>query len=378
MNQNTGQKVGLILSGGGARGAYQTGVLKGLAEILPEKHVNPFKIISGVSAGAINSAKLASDIESFSNAVEKLIFLWSQITTDQVFKADILSMNKLSFGLLGAKQKKLDSLLDTAPLLDLLNKHCNFEKIKKNLDDNVIESLIITANNYSSGTAISFVQTSTSKLAWKDSRRLATLAKIDAHHVMASSAIPILFPPVKVGTQYYGDGCVRNNTPCSPAIRMGADKIFVIGVRTQMSAEVLTRSASDNLTQPATSPSVVRILNALLNAVLLDSVEQDVHRIQRINQLVALSGKNSAKEGFKEIPALCISPSEDIGELARHHAHHLPRLIRMTISALGSLDEASEILSYLLFEPHFCRKLIEMGYNDAINSRKQIEEFFLV
>lgn len=378
MSQNTGQKVGLILSGGGARGAYQAGVLKGLAEILPDKKNSPFKIISGVSAGAINSAKLACDIESFSNAVEKLIFLWSQITTDQVFKTDILSMNKLSFGFLGAKQKKMDSLLDTSPLLDLLNRNCSFEKIKKNLDDKIIESLIITANNYTTGSAISFVQTSTSKLAWKDSRRLAALSEIDAHHVMASSAIPMLFPPVKIGTQFYGDGCVRNNTPCSPAIRMGADKIFVIGVRTQMNAEVSNRSETESHAQPAIAPSLVRILNALLNAVLLDSVEQDVHRIQRINQLVSLTGKDSAKEGFKEIPALCISPSEDIGELARHHAHHLPRLIRMTISALGSLDEASEILSYLLFEPHFCRKLIEMGYNDAINSRKQIEDFFLI
>ena len=366
-------KIALILSGGGARGAYQAGVLKGLAEILPEKKKNPFQIISGVSAGAINSAKLACDLDVFSNAIEKLVFLWSQITTDQVFKTDFLTMNKFSFGLLGA-QKKMDSLLDTSPLLDLLNRHCDYSKIKKNLDDKVIESLIITANNYTTGSAISFIQTSSSKLTWKDSRRLAILAEIEAQHIMASSAIPMLFPPIKIGRHYYGDGCVRNSTPCSPSIRMGADKLFVIGVRTQMTSEITNRAETAALTN--TPPSMVRILNALLNAVLLDSVEQDVHRIQRINQLVNLTGNISNKNGFKEIPALCISPSEDIGDLARHQAHHLPRLIRMTISALGSLDEASEILSYLLFEPHFCRKLIEMGYNDAINSRKQIEDFF--
>lgn len=368
------QKTALILSGGGARGAYQAGVLKGLSEILPEKKKSPFKIISGVSAGAINGAKLACEIESFSNAVEKINFLWSQITTDQVFKTDILSMNKFSFGLLGG-QKKIDSILDTAPLFDFLNRHCDFSKIKKNLDADIIESLIITANNYTTGSAVSFVQTSTSKLTWKDSRRLAVLSEIDAHHVMASSAIPMLFSPIQVGTQFYGDGCVRNSTPCSPSLRMGADKIFVIGVRTQMSSEISNRPENSVLAEK--TPSMIRILNTLLNAVLLDSVEQDVHRIQRINQLVDMAGEKSSKEGFKKIPALCISPSQDIGELARQQAHHLPRLIRMTISTIGSLDEASEILSYLLFEPHFCRKLIEMGYNDALNSKKQIEEFFL-
>ena len=153
-NPASNPKVGLILSGGGARGAYQAGVLKGVAEILPDKKNSPFKIISGVSAGAINGTKLACDIESFSNAVEKLIFLWSQITTEQVFKTDFLSMNKFSFGFLGGTQKKLDSLLDTSPLLDFLNRHCDYSKIKKNLDEKIIESLIITANNYNTGSAM--------------------------------------------------------------------------------------------------------------------------------------------------------------------------------------------------------------------------------
>lgn len=369
------QKIALILSGGGARGAYQAGVLKGVAEILPEKHKSPFKIISGVSAGAINSVKLASEIESFSNAIEKLIYLWSQIKTEKVFKSELLSVNKFA-AFLGHEQKKMDSLLDTSPLLQLLNENCDFSKIKKNLSQQIIESLIITANDYTTGSAISFVQTNSSKLTWKDSRRLAVLAEIEASHVLASSAIPMLFPPVKIGAHYFGDGCVRNNTPCSPAIRMGADKIFVIGVRTQLSSELSNRTETATLANKP--PSMVRILNTLLNAVLLDSVEQDVQRIQRINQLVSLSGQEEAnKANFKQIPALCISPSEDIGHIARQQAHHLPRLVRMTISALGSLDEAGEILSYLLFEPHFCRKLIEMGYNDALNSKTQIEEFFL-
>lgn len=369
------QKTALILSGGGARGAYQAGVLKGLSEILPEKKRTPFQIISGVSAGAINSVKLASEMESFANAIERMTFLWSQMTPDQVFKTDFLSMNRLSLGLFGSGPKGFDALLDTSPLSQLIANNCDFSNIKKNIDAGLLESLIITSNNYSSGAAISFIQSSSSRLTWNESRRIAQLSEINVDHIMASSAIPMLFPAIKIGSQYYGDGCVRNNTPCSPAIRMGADKLFVVGVRTQLHAETAARP--DQNSAP-TKPSVIAILNTLLNAVLLDSVEQDVHRIQRINQLIDLTGYQETKnKGFKKIPALCISPSQDLGEIARQHAHRLPRLIRMTISAFGSLDEASEILSYLLFDPHFCRKAIEMGYNDAMDSRSQIEEFFL-
>ena len=365
-----GKKTALILSGGGARGAYQAGVLKGLAEILPEKKQSPFQIVSGVSAGAINGAKLACDIDSFANAVEKMNYLWSQLSTEQVFKTEFLSMNTFSFGLLGG-QKKIDSLLDTSPLQDLLKKHCDFSKIAKNLEAGHFESLIITANNYNTNSAVSFVQSTKEDVTWHESRRLALFTKINEQHIMASSAIPMLFSPTQIGSHFYGDGCIRNNTPCSPSIRMGAERLFVVGVRTQMNAEVSSPEVSTDK-----SPSMIRIVNTLLNAVLLDSVEQDVYRIQRINQLADHVDKKNQGKGFKKIPALCISPSQDIGHIARAHAHHLPRLIRMTISALGSLDEASEIISYLLFDSQFCRKLIDMGYNDAMDSRKQIEDFF--
>ncbi|AGH95545.1 patatin-like phospholipase family protein [Pseudobdellovibrio exovorus] len=369
-------KTALILSGGGARGAYQAGVLKGLSEILPEKKKSPFQIISGVSAGAINSVKLASELESFSNAIERMTFLWSQMTPDQVFKTDLLSVNRLSLGLFGSGSKGFDALLDTAPLNQLLNAHCDFSGIKRNIDSGNLESLIITSNNYNSGAATSFIQSSSSKLTWKESRRIAQLSEINSDHIMASAAIPMLFPAIRIGSQYYGDGCVRNNTPCSPAIRMGADKLFVVGVRTQLHAETAARA--DKNVADTHKPSIISIFNTLLNAVLLDSVEQDVQRIQRINQLIDLTGYSGTQnKGFKKIPALCISPSQDLGEIARQHAHRLPRLIRMTISAFGSLDEASEILSYLLFDPHFCRKAIEMGYNDAMDSKSQIEQFFL-
>ena len=370
-------KTALILSGGGARGAYQVGVLKGLAEILKKTKIkNPFQILSGVSAGAINSAKLASEIENFDVAVEKLVHLWSQMSTEQVFKTDFLSLNKFSLGLFG--QNKLNALLDTSPLRTLITKNCDFTKIKKNLEQNLLESLIITANDYDNNSAVSFIQSKTSTVSWSESRRQAVLCEIDSSHIMASSAIPMLFPPIAIQSDYFGDGCVRNNTPCSPSIRMGANKLFVIGVRNQLSTEPNRHSQkSREKDQGPIQPSMIRILNTLLNAVLLDAVEQDVHRIQRINGLVEFTDTATRKKNnLKRIEALCISPSQDIGEIARTHAHHLPRLLRMTISTFGHLDEASEIISYLLFNPQFCRKLIDMGYHDALSSETAIHNFF--
>lgn len=373
------QKTALILSGGGARGAYQVGVLKGLSEIFKTLKIeNPFQILSGTSAGAINTAQIAASPDDFDTTVEKLIYLWSNLSPEQVFKADILSMNKFSLsGLLGVGQKSsafsMNSMLDTTPLKKLIEKNCDFSQIQKNLDSLKYESVIITANNYIEGSAVSFVQTpqtfDSNKLNWGDTRRKPTKTILNSSHILASSAIPILFPPVLVDDEYYGDGCVRNNTPCSPSLRLGAQKLFVIGVRTQ---QKVLAEAVQKKSQPE-AVSMIRILNTLLNAVLLDSVEQDVQRIQRINQLVEGSQKNA---NLKKIPAICISPSRNIGELARDRSHKLPRILRMTISAFGNLDEASEIISYLMFEADFCKQLIDMGYEDALNSKKEIIDFF--
>lgn len=371
--EKTAGKTALILSGGGARGAYQVGVLKGLAEVLQEINLEqPFKILSGVSAGAINCAKLASEIENFQVAVEKLVYLWSKITIEQVFENKLISFS-VAETLFGSG-KRMNSVLNTSPLSELISKNCNFDNIKKNIDSKIIETVIITANNYIEGKAISFTQTSTDKLHWRDSRREPRLAKLATEHIMASSAIPILFPPIKIGSQYFGDGCVRNNTPCSPAIRMGADKLFVIGVRRQLKSEQEDKPTEISLEEP----SFLRVMNTILNAILLDSVEQDVKRIQRINEVVrlAIEANKKAKEKLKVIPALCISPSQDISPLARSMAHYLPRLFRMSLSAFGSLDEASEMISYLLFHPQFCGKLIDMGYEDALSSKKEIIHFF--
>lgn len=377
------QKISLVLSGGGARGAYQVGVLKAVSEILKISlnDTSPFKILSGSSAGAINTAKLATGSSQFSRATEELVQLWSNIKSDQVYKTDLLSLNKFGLGALLSSSKKFNALLDTTPLKKLIEDNCQFSQIQKNLEAGVYDSVIVTANNYSTNTATSFVQSAArvnqELMFWKESRRKAIHAEIKAEHIMASSAIPVLFPPISIQGQPHGDGCVRNNTPCSPSLRMGADKLFVIGVRTQASSETGNQLNIEQKTY--NQASMLRIFNTLLNAVLLDSVEQDVQRIQRINDLVDEAKKLNPlfeSKKLKKIPALCISPSVDIGVIARQKAHHMPRILRLSINAFGHLDEASEILSYLLFDGEFCRNLIEIGYNDALKQKTDIERFF--
>lgn len=379
------ERTALILSGGGARGAYQAGVLKGLAEILESKKIeNPFPILSGVSAGAINVAKIASSPYNFGTTVEKLVYFWSQIESSDVFKINLMKINSITSFL--GKGFSYNSILNTEPLSDFLKENIDFEQIKKNIAFEKHESVIITANNYLEKCAVSFIQSSEriskKHMSWQDSRRLSVEAEIELEHVMASSAIPLLFPPIKIDGNDYGDGCVRNSTPCSPSIRMGAKKLFVIGVRQQQSIE---KSSNESLLKrkhksSESSVTMLNIVNTLLNAVLLDSVEQDVNRIQRINELIDKANANvkvkDKKAKLKKIPALCISPSENIGDLARQSAHHLPRLVRSTLSSFGTLDDASEIMSYLMFNPHFCKKLIDMGYHDAIASKKEIIDFF--
>lgn len=376
MSNNTA----LVLSGGGARGAYQVGVLQGLSEILKkEKIAPPFRILSGTSAGAINTAKLASTTKDFHSAVSDLIAIWTNIKTDQVFKADLLSLNKIGLGSFLGTQKKFNSLLDTAPLKNLIDKNCDFSLIQPNLEKGLYDSVIITANNYSRNSAVSFIQTAArvneTLLKWKEVRRRAVHTQMRSEHILASSAIPLLFPPVQLNGEPYGDGCVRNSTPCSPSIRMGANKLLVIGVR---SATATGDTPLKEGSKEIHEASMVRILNTLLNAVMLDSVEQDVQRIQRLNELhdeaIASNSKFKATK-LKRIPAICISPSQDIGEIARHKAHHVPRILRMTINAFGDLNEASELLSYLLFDADFCKSLINMGYNDCLQQKADILDF---
>jgi NTE family protein len=369
--------LGLVLSGGGSRGAYQAGVLKAIAEICDRVGCDqPFPIVTGVSAGAINAAFWGAHADNMRVAAEKLCELWSNVTFDRVFSSDMLSM-----GTIGTKwildvsvapflgRHKAESLLNTAPLRQLLKEHLNFDLIQENLRKGHLRSIAVTATDYGSTNSVTFVQSAKPVELWERKQRLSVQTELSVDHIMGSSAVPLFFPASQVGDSFYGDGCLRNTAPLSPAIHLGAEKLLVVGVRKQPPTSEITQI-------PPTKPSIARVLSVVLNAIILDGVDWDIERLSRINKtLSAVPEEKRAELPLKPIDFIWLHPSEDIGKLAQIETRQLPRVIRFLMKGLGPLSEASGIASYLLFDPVFCGQLIDMGYNDTIKRRSEVEDF---
>jgi NTE family protein len=373
------RNLGLVLSGGGARGAYQAGVLRAIAEISRENGIaQPFKAITGVSAGAINAAYLACMADSLTDACDNMAALWRSLTADRVYKTDALSAGRsgfrlamdAAFGALYAK-KMARSLLDTSPLRHLLAKTIPFDRLGQMIAEGRLNALGVTAMNYASASSITFVQGRDDLPMWSRSRRWSTRAQIGIEHVMASSAIPLFFPPVRVDDAHYGDGCLRNTAPLSPAIHLGADKLIVISVR-----------RPDQVAAPIDSgiePTIARILGVILNALLLDAVDLDMERMSRVNQTIdSVPGPMRRELNLRKIDFLWLRPSQDIGHLAASGFAGLPAVLRYLLNGLGSSSEASEVASYLLFDPAFCGQLVEIGYRDGLANREAIQNFLLL
>ncbi len=373
-------QIALILSGGGARGAYQAGVAQGIYEVLKSASI-PMKIdhFSGVSAGAINASYLASLWDDQELAIKNLVDLWSQLKSSDIYYTDAINLGRIGFkwvselSLGGVTGNTFPgrALLETEPLKALLHDRLNIKKIGENLDKNLFRSLIITAVDYADSTAVSFIQTNKEYKSWQKQRRISESAQITVDHVLGSSAIPLLFPPRPIENRFFGDGCVRNSHPCAPSIYLGAQKLLVIGVKSRSNNKRYEKETNSM----GRAPSVARVVNVLLNAVLLDSVEHDVERLIRMNQIVTQAA-NSPNLSYKKLDFVFISPSRDIGALASKHMARVPRIIRYLIKGLGSLDEANELVSYLLFESPFCSELIEMGFQDALDNKDKIIALF--
>jgi len=371
-------RIGLVLSGGGARGAYQAGIMKGIAEIAVADGIKkPLPIITGVSAGAINAAYLASQSQDLTDAAEKMATMWSTITADRVFRTDALTAGRsglrfLTDATLGAlyTKKLARSLLDTTPLNYFLDEVIDFSGIRRNLRAGNIDALAVTAMNYSNATSITFVDGRDNVPMWQRSRRVSQRAEILRPHIMASSAIPLFFPPVLIGDAHYGDGCLRNTAPLSPAIHLGAERLLVVSVRRPDAIAPPVPSPSEM------EPSIARVLGVILNALLLDAVEIDMERMSRVNSTVQLiPEKQRADLQLRRVEYLWIRPSRDIGELAGDLFDKLPRVIRYLVGGLGSSREASELTSYLLFDPEFCGELVKTGYRDVMENRETISAF---
>jgi len=370
--------VALIMAGGGARAAYQVGVLKAIAAILPNDKNNPFQIICGTSAGAINATAIAVYARDFADAVRRLNFVWKNFRVHHVFRADPWGIIKTgarwlsTLMLAGLGKHNPQALFDRTPLEGLLDKLMPCDRIQASIDAGALCALSITASGYGSGQSVTFFQGIDSLEPWARARRIGAKAQITRDHLMASSAIPFLFSAVKVNREYFGDGSMRQIAPISPALHLGADKVFVIGVRHENNGTGVRPEAQEY-------PSLAQIAGHVLNTIFLDALEADLERLQRINRTVSLIPPEYLHEKavtLRRVDTFFISPSRDIEPIALKHAHHLPRALRMLLRGVGAAQRhGANLLSYLLFERPYCRELIALGYADAMARKQEILEF---
>jgi NTE family protein len=369
----------LILPGAGARGAYQVGVLKAIASILPKGARNPFAIISGTSAGAINAAVLACRAANFERAIVDMERVWSNFRASQVYRTDNWTMLKTSlhwfaalvFGGLGVANPR--SLLDNAPLRVLLERDVRFPRIAKAIERGHLEALAVTASAYTTARSVTFFQARESLQGWSRVRRVGKPTVLTMDHLIASAAVPFIFPPVKIGGEYYGDGSMRHRAPLSSAIHLGADRMLVIGVR----AERPDPEPPPDAEPPP--PSLAVLGGYMLDTLFMDGLYTDLERLSRINRLLEHSGPRRVTQGGTELRplhTLVIVPKDDIRDVAARHAHELPRGLRLLLRGLGAGDRGGmQLVSYLLFESGFTRELVAMGFRDALAMEEELRAF---
>ena len=361
-------QLGLVLTGGGARSAYQVGVLKGVAELLRRGSACPFPIITGTSAGAVSAIALASDAAHFRRSVYAIERVWRDFRVHHVFKADAVSMLKsglhwiLAFITGGWLVHPPHSLFDNTPLWNLLRQQLHFDGIPRSLYKEHLESIGVCATCYADADSVTFYAAASAIEPWSRVFRKGARVQLTLDHLMASLSIPFLFRPVLLNGQYFGDGAMRQTSPLSPAIHLGAGRLFIIGVN-----DPATGGA--NPEQRAVEPTFGQMFGFMLDSLFMDQLNADLERISRYNEL------NDARR----LEFLVMTPSRDVNEIARRHARELPRSLRALLRVLGANSSASALLlSYLLFERGFTRELIALGVEDARARADEIRAFLLL
>ncbi len=363
-----------MLPGAGARGAYQVGVLKAVASLLPKNSPNPFAVITGASAGAINAAVLAGRAGNFERAIRDMERVWANFHAGQVYRTDAWTMLKTSlhwlaalmFGGLGVANPT--SLLDSSPLRALLTRDVRFGGIARAIARGNLEALAVTASGYTSARSVTFFQGRPSLRPWTRVRRVGRAEQITIDHLMASAAVPFVFPPVRIGGEYFGDGSMRHRAPLSPAIHLGADRMLVIGVRDERPDP---EPPADGTPTP---PTFATLGGYMLDTLFMDGLYTDLERLSNLNRVIARAGKTL--DNVRPLHTLVIVPKDDVRAVAVRHAHELPRAVRLLLAGLGATNRSGmQLVSYLLFESGFTRELIDMGFRDAMEMEDEIRTF---
>ncbi len=368
-----------MLPGAGARGAYQVGVLKAVSTLLPAGAPNPFNVLAGTSAGAINVAVLAGRAGNFERAVADMEQVWANFEASQVYRTDNWTMFKSSlhwlgavvFGGLGVRNPL--SLLDNAPLRALLEENVRFEGISRAISKGHLDAVAVTASGYTTSRSVTFFQGRSDFKPWSRVRRVGRPTRLDTEHLMASAAVPFVFPPVKIGAEFYGDGSMRHRAPLSPAIHLGADRLLVIGVRDEQPNPEPTVDVVPE------QPTFAHLAGYMLDTLFMDGLYTDIERLSRINHILAQLGPGrlgGPLADLRPVNTLLIVPKDDIRAVANEFAGELPRGVRLLLKGLGASSKSGQqLVSYLLFESGFTRELIAMGYRDALAMEDELRAF---
>lgn len=375
-------KPALVLSGGGARGAYQVGVLKAISELHAKDAHNPFSIISGTSAGAINGVALAASANNFRLAVKKVERIWGSLHVDQVYRSGgrdlVWSVARLIGSLFnrGVARGQPLALLNNDPLRELLTQSIQFRNIQKRIDAGYLDAVGVSATGYTSGECVTFFQGRPGIEKWRQHRRAGVPVELNVSHILGSSAIPAILPAEKISREYFGDGALRQLAPLSPVIRMGADRVLVIGVSGNR-----THTSAPQPDEVVRSPSLAQLVGHIFNSAFIDSLEHDLDTMMKINDLVAYAhneNPHNVPDDLRMIDLLAIYPSMEFDEIAVRHIQDLPRAMRVGMKIIGATERGggASLASYLLFEKAFCKELIDCGYRDAMAQREAILHFF--
>lgn len=363
----------LYLAGGGARGAYQAGVLKAIAQILQVKTL-PFDVLTGVSVGSINAVVLAENAHDFPNAVEKLESIWNEIHCQQIYKASNYELGKSvlrNLSTLIIKQRQTGHLLDTSPLRQLLEDNVDFTRISQNINEGYLNVFEVISACYETNQTISFyMHHETEFMDWDYPRHSSQRTTIQTEHILASSALPLFFPTVAIEGLHYGDGSMGLVAPLRGPIRFNVDKIMILGTRE-------LPEFSPPIIESTQEIPFAHVLGNLLSSLFLDNLDRDIEMVNRMNDIATLlSIWKKHRSPWRPISTLHVRPSRNMLSVVEEHYTAMPALLRYLLNILGTKNKSGDLLSFLLFEKEFTRELLNLGYQDTMALTRQIELFF--